>query len=91
MKKVIGRVTPEERDEIHKLFERKNGLSELAQILTADNSELYERLIKDMGETGVKFQNWWDRMAENYKWESNADAHWEIDFNTCDILLVTPE
>ena len=88
-KKVVGRVTEQEKAEIQALFERRNGLTELAKILTADNVELYERLVKDMGETGTKFQNWWDRMAEKYRWESAEDGNWEINFNTCEILLVT--
>lgn len=91
MKRIISKVTEEERNEIQALFERKNGLNELAQILTADNAELYERLIKDMGETGSKFQNWWDRMAQKYQWERTEDGHWEINFDTCEIILVTPE
>jgi CXXX repeat modification system protein len=89
-KKPVGQVTPEERNEIQTLFERRNGLNELAKILTADNAELYEKLVKDMGETGRKFQNWWDRMAEKYKWESAEGGNWEINFDTCEILLVEP-
>lgn len=91
MKKAIGKVTEQERNEIQALFERRNGLNELAKILTADNAELYERLVKDMGETGTKFQNWWDTMAQKYQWESAEDGHWEINFDTCEIVLVTPE
>lgn len=90
MKKEIGFVTPEERDEIQALFERRNGLTELGKILTSDNTELYERLVRDMGETGTKFQNWWDRMATKYNWESAPDGNWEIDFSECKIYLVTP-
>lgn len=41
VKRVIGRVLPEEKDEIQVLFERRNGLNELAKIVTADNVELY--------------------------------------------------
>ncbi|MDD5971798.1 MAG: CXXX repeat peptide modification system protein [Paraprevotella sp.] len=89
MKKIVGQVTPEEKDEIHTLFERRNGLNELAKILTADNAELYEKLVKDMGETGSKFQGWWDKMAEKYQWESAENGNWEINFDTCDIYLVT--
>ena len=63
-KKIIGQVTTDEKNEILRLFERRNGLRELSKILTADNSELYEKLVKDLGETGVKFQSWWDRMAK---------------------------
>ena len=86
-KKPVGQVTPEERNEIQTLFERRNGLNELAKILTADNNELYEKLVKDMGETGSKFQSWWNRMADKYKWESVENGKWEIDFETCEIFL----
>lgn len=89
MKKVIGRVTEEEKNEIQALFERRNGLNELSQILTAENEALYEKLVKDLGETGAKFQNWWNRMGEKYNWESAEGGNWEINFETCEIYLVT--
>lgn len=89
MKKRIGQVTEEEKNEIQQLFERKNGLNELAKILTPDNDVLYQKLVKDMGETSTKFQNWWDRMASKYQWQSTEDSHWEINFDTCEIYLVT--
>ena len=88
IRKVVGQVTIEERNEIQQLFERRNGLNELAKILTAENHELYEKLVKDMGETGTKFQSWWDRMGEKYQWESIEGGNWEIDFDTCEIYLV---
>lgn len=89
MKKEIGRVTEAERDAIQALFERRNGLNELAKIITADNNELYEKLVKDLGETGTRFQQWWDSMAQKYQWEGTEDGHWEINFNTCAIYLVS--
>lgn len=89
-KRIIGQVTAEEKNEIQTLFERRNGLNELAKILTADNAELYEKLVKDMGETSSKFQDWWDRMADKYQWESVEGGNWEINFDTCEILLVEP-
>ena len=88
-KKVIGQVTTEERNEIQTLFERRNGLNELAHILTTENEDLYEKLVKDLGETGAKFQDWWNRMGEKYNWESDEGGNWEIDFETCNIYLVT--
>ncbi len=88
-KKIIGNVSAEERDEIQTLFERRNGLNELAKIVTADNADLYEKLVKDLGETGTKFQSWWDRMAQKYQWESVEGGHWEINFDTCEICLVS--
>ena len=42
MKKLVGQVTVEEKDEIQKLFERRNGLNELATILTAEK-DVYKR------------------------------------------------
>ncbi len=91
MNKTVGKVTEQERDEIQTLFERRNGLDELAKILTPDNKELYERLVKDLGETSTKFQAWWDRMATKYQWESAEGGNWEIDFDSCAIVLNVPE
>ena len=88
IRKVAPPPPPQERNEIQQLFERRNGLNELAKILTADNHELYEKLVKDMGETGTKFQSWWDRMGEKYQWESIDGGNWEINFDTCEIYLV---
>lgn len=89
MKQKIGKVSIEEKNEIQKLFERKNGLEELAKILTYDNPNLYEKLVEDMGVTNIKFQKWWDRMAEKYQWVKNDSGNWEIDFETCDIYYVS--
>ena len=88
-RKIVGQVTVEEKNEIQSLFERRNGLNELAKIVTADNTELYEKLVKDLGETGAKFQNWWNRMADKYQWESSENGNWQINFVTCEITLVT--
>lgn len=89
-RRIVGQVTREEKDEILVLFERRNGLNELAKIVTADNTDLYEKLVKDLGETGTKFQQWWDSMADKYQWESEEGGNWEINFETCEIYLVTP-
>jgi CXXX repeat modification system protein len=88
VKRMIGQVTVEEKNEIQRLFERRNGLNELAKIVTAENEALYEKLVKDLGETGTKFQGWWDRMARKYQWESGEGGNWEINFDTCEIYLV---
>lgn len=83
MKKLVGQVTPEEKNEIQTLFERRNGLNELAKILTADNGELYEKLVRDMSKTGIWFQQWRDKMAQKYQWESCKGGNWKIKFDTC--------
>lgn len=86
--KVVGKVTDEEKNEIQQIFERRNGLNELAKILTVDNTELYEKLVRDLGETGTRFQAWWDRMGAKYQWEGTEGGNWEINFDTCEIYLV---
>lgn len=87
MKKLIGQVTVEEKNDIQALFERRNGLNELAKILTPENEVLYQKLVQDMGETSTKFQQWWDNMSAKYQWESTPNGHWEINFDTCEIYL----
>lgn len=88
VRRIVGKVTPEECKEIQALFERRNGLAELAKVLTADNSDLYEKLVKDMGETSTKFQAWWDDKAKKYGWESAPNGNWEINFLTNEITLI---
>lgn len=91
IKKLVGQVTPEECREIQQLFERRNGLKELALIVKVNESKLYEKMVLDMGETSTKFQDWWNRMAEQYQWESVEGGNWEINFDTCEIMLVEPK
>ncbi len=88
-KKLIGQVTVDEMKEIQSLYERKNGLTELARILTPDNQELYEKLVKDLGETQSRFQSWWTRMSQAYEWEGIDGGNWEIDFETCNVYLIS--
>ena len=87
MKTHVGKVSEEERNEIQKLFERKNGLTELVKS-AGNNDVLYEKLVTDMGVTASRFEQWWSRMDEKYQWQSAENGKWEIDFNTCDIYLV---
>lgn len=87
-KLLLGKVTPLERDEIKTLFERKNGLIELISVLNVnDKAELYERIVKDMGETSTKFQQWWDAKTVKYNWEVREEHSWEINFETCEVFL----
>ncbi len=89
MRKKVGSVTASETNDIRLLFERSNGLKELAKILTADNSELYERLVMDIGTNSTAMQQWWNAMAEKYNWESDPNGNWEIDFSDGSIYLTT--
>ena len=88
-KKKVGIVTEEERDEIQKLFMRHSGLADLAKIVNADNVELYEKVVNDLGETNTKFQDWWNKKGEKYNWEFADNGRWQMNFDTCEIFLVT--
>ena len=86
-RKIVGKVTKEERNEIRALFERKNGLAELFKVVSVDNDEgkmLYEKIVADMGEVTTKFNAWWSDMSKKHKWEG---SNWQIDFNTCEIII----
>jgi CXXX repeat modification system protein len=90
----VGSVTPEERDEIRELYRRKLGLSCLVSTLarmdgeTLKSTPLYERVVRDMGETTIRFDDWWKQMAAKYRWRTERpDQSWHVDFATCDILL----
>ena len=92
-RKIVGKVTPSERDEIRSLFERKNGLAELFRSLVGLSeaelraTPLYERIVSDMGDVSVRFQRWWDVMSQKYSWKNLPGHKWEIDFESCEIFL----
>ena len=91
-KKLIGKVTEDEKNEVQALFERKNGLTELFQALASmsvdEQNNLYNRIVKDMSDVTAKMKKWWKEKSANYKWENVAGYKWEIDFDTCEIYLV---
>ena len=91
--KAVAKVTPEERDSIRQLHMKKSGLSELFASLarldaeTIESSPLYDKLIADMGNVSIEFQEWWDKMAKSYNWPTEAGKKWRIDFDTCEVFL----
>jgi CXXX repeat modification system protein len=93
---VVGKVSLKERDEIQALFERRNGLTELVQSLSAngsgmlDNAAFYEKVVADLGKTTSRFKKWWDDKAKAYGWQGRPGWQWSIDFDTCQISLNRP-
>jgi CXXX repeat modification system protein len=87
MKKVIGKVTEIERNEIKNLYERKARLSELFKIADAKNLNVYNKIVTDMGKTSYEFRKWWDEKSKQYRWETVEGYSWEIDFDNCNIYL----
>jgi CXXX repeat modification system protein len=93
MRRELGKITPQERDEIKVLFERKNGLVELAKALAGmsrqelDASGLYDKVTQDIGRASTQFQAWFDRTSRTYGWENRPGHRWEVDFDTCTVYL----
>lgn len=89
----VGKVDPEERDLIRSLHVRKTGLTELFASLSRmtdeqlETSALYQRLVRDMGEVTIDYQDWWDAMAKKYGWSVQSGGAWRIDFETCNVYL----
>ena len=92
-RRMVGKVSYKERDEILSLFERKTGLNELILSLVDSDDEVlrnhhfYEKIVADMGKTTTNFQQWWDSKAKQYHWENIKGHVWEIDFDSCQIFL----
>lgn len=90
--RLVGHVTPAERDEMQALYERKNGLVELVAALRENGNmpagdAFYEKLVTDMGRTTTRFQTWWKEKGKLYGWEASPHGHWTIDFDTRQIYL----
>lgn len=94
-KEKVGIVTELEKEEIKKLYDRKNALNELIPALNSDllsqiqKDELYEKVITDIGNTTSSFQFWWNDKASKYNWKSVESGNWNIDFETNEIFLIT--
>lgn len=84
MKKIIGQVTYEEKEQISSLFEKKVALENM---LLMDIKEIQNKVILDLHQINEKMQNWWYKMGLKYQWTVEENAQWEIDFNTREIVL----
>jgi CXXX repeat modification system protein len=62
-------------------------LSKIIEVNDGNRSQ-YEKLVKDIVETSICFQKWWDDMEARYQWEKHPGENLEIDFLTNDIYLV---
>lgn len=85
MKKVVGLVTEDEKNEIKAIYRHKNSLEELILSLPK-NSEIYNDVISDLDATMDNYQKWWDICYEKYKWEK-GEVDWMIIFETNEIVI----
>ncbi|MBQ8452747.1 MAG: CXXX repeat peptide modification system protein [Prevotella sp.] len=85
MKKVVGRVTEEEKRAIMNIYSHINSLEELLLILPHD-SNLYKQANEDLTRTRGRYQEWWNVHSEKYKWERKK-GDWSILFETNEITI----
>ncbi len=84
MKKVIGQVTYEEKEQIRTMYEKKVALDNL---LLMDIKEIQKKVMMDLYRINEEMQNWWKQMGLKYQWAGKENAQWEIDFHTREIFL----
>ncbi len=53
-------------------------------------SDLYERLVKDYGETERQLRQWWQDTKTKYNWTDSPQATWTLDFNSRQVTLSLP-
>ena len=85
MKKVIGKVTEEEKQQIKDINEHKNSLEELLLILPQE-CELYQKALDEMNNTMNAYQEWWSTHYNKYHWEK-GNTNWTILFETNEIII----
>lgn len=85
MKKVVGIVTEDEKLAIMKIYRHQQSLQELLQILQKDDV-LYNEATKDLEETNINYQVWWNNSYEKYQWEK-GESNWRIIFESNEIVI----
>lgn len=85
MKKIIGKVTEEEKQTIMRINSHRNSLEELLLVLPQDD-ELHKEASLDMDETMKKYQEWWNHGFEKYHWEK-GETDWKLLFETNEIVI----
>lgn len=88
-KKVVGRVSEEEKNEIEVLFEHREALKSLVSSLSdevlLEDAIVYDKYIAEIAEINYRYRSWWERMEMQYNWPKLPKEHLTIDFNTNEV------
>lgn len=76
-RKLIGKISQSEAEEIEPVVERLNGLEELLMIVT--DKELSKKVEKEIFVLKEQCDAWWKEMSSNYKWDVPLAKEWELD------------
>lgn len=85
MKKIVGKVTEDEKTIIKAINNHKNSLEELLLILD-EGDDIYTTVLNELNETRQKYQEWWNENYHKYQWE-RGEGKWTIVFETNEIVV----
>lgn len=58
-------------------------------LITKDQDEkLYNKAIDALKDVKQEYDGWWSRMVEKYNFEGDENGHWEVNFQTGQVILV---
>jgi len=88
MEKIVGNVGKREKNEIIDICEKKMSLDNLVLITKDQDEKLYNKAIDALKDVKQEYDDWWSRMVEKYNFEGDENGHWEVNFQTGQVILV---
>lgn len=88
MEKIVGNVDKSEKNEIIDICEKKMSLDNLVLITKDQDEKLYNKAIDALKDVKQEYDSWWSRMEEKYNFEGDENGHWEVNFQTGQVILV---
>ena len=88
MDKIVGNVGKREKNEIIDICEKKMSLDNLVLITKDQDEKLYNKAIDALKDVKQEYDGWWSRMVEKYNFEGDENGHWEVNFQTGQVILV---
>lgn len=95
MKKLLGKVTNEEKEQVMAISRRRSALHELFATLgneaATPNDALYERIVADIGETNQKLKDWWSATAKAHDWSFSEKDIWQVEYESNELYLISED
>jgi CXXX repeat modification system protein len=79
-------ISEQELKEIEKLFKKRLALVEMAKDIKKDDSEIYEKIVDDLGTVELSINLWWEKIHLANNIRPNPGTRLKIDFKTREIL-----
>ena len=86
---MMTQLTTNEKVEFLDLYTRKLGLYELIRLINiAQNEELYNRILMDIGETTRKYDSQWQLIKKKYNYLTYPDKDLNIDYDNGTVSVI---